>query len=162
MSGDEKEKDIAIKQWTEAKEKALSECQEKQRDLLQKDLDTYDQRFKAYQSSVRSQNAANYGSAKQFNTQADVNKQTEESLKLGNWLKRQTNVAERNHILDQYARDHQQYKTEIEKLKNEFQYYEKLNKNNENAAASYLNYLIWYIKENTPDLLGFLFGRLSK
>lgn len=162
LSGDEKEKDIAIKQWTEAKEKALSQCQEKQRDLLQKDLDTYDARFKAYQSSVKSQNAANYGSANQSNTQAGVNTQTEESLKLSNWIKRQTSRAERDKILDEYARDHQQYKTEIEKLKNEFQYYEQLNKNNENAAASYLNYLVWYVKENTPDLLGFLFGRLSK
>lgn len=162
LSGNDKEKDIAIKEWTAAKEKALSECKEKERDMLQKDLDTYDERFKVYKSSVKSQNAANYGSANQSNTQADVNKQSEEALKLSNWLKRQTNVAERNKILDEYARDHQQYKTEIEKLKYDFNYYEKLNKNNENAAANYLNHLIRFVKENTPDLLGFLFGRLSK
>ena len=75
LSGDNVEIDKAIKQYTKAKEKALSECQEKQRDILQKELDNKDTELKLSNRVLKTQGDANIASANASNTQADVNRQ---------------------------------------------------------------------------------------
>lgn len=82
LSGDEKQKDIAIKEWTQAKEKAMSQCAEKNRDILQKELDNKDIELKLRNeesrqraSASKASAAASYASAEESFTQADVNRQ---------------------------------------------------------------------------------------
>lgn len=82
LSGDEKQKDIAIKEWTETKEKALSQCAEKNRDILQKELDNKDTELKLRNEESRQRAAASkasaaasYASAEESSTQSDVNRQ---------------------------------------------------------------------------------------
>lgn len=76
LSGDNSEIEKAIKEYTKAKEKALSECQEKQRDILQKELDNKDTELKLSNRVLKTQGDANIASANASNTQAEVNRQT--------------------------------------------------------------------------------------
>ena len=75
LSGDNAEVDKAIKEYTKAKEKALSECQEKQRDILQKELDNKDTELQLSNRVLKTQGDANIASANASNTQAEVNRQ---------------------------------------------------------------------------------------
>lgn len=83
LSGDNAEIDKAIKEYTKAKEKALSECQEKQRDILQKELDNKDTELKLSNRVLKTQGDSNIASANASNaaakaslSQADVNRET--------------------------------------------------------------------------------------
>lgn len=74
--------EIAKKQWEVAKEKALSQVAANQRDILKKELDNKDTEIQLRNQQKReeiktekSKQSANYASANQSNTQADVNRQ---------------------------------------------------------------------------------------
>lgn len=71
LSGDEKRKDIAIKSWTEAKEKAMSQCAEKNRDILQKELDNKDTELKLRNEESRQRAAASKASAAESYSHAE-------------------------------------------------------------------------------------------
>lgn len=75
LSGDNAEIDKSIKEYTKAKEKALSECQEKQRDILQKELDNKDTELKLSNRVLKTQGDSNIASANASNTQAAVNRE---------------------------------------------------------------------------------------
>ena len=73
--------EIAKKQWEAAKEKAMSQVAENQRDILKKELDNKDteislrnQQKREEIKTEKSKQSANYASANQSNTQADVNR----------------------------------------------------------------------------------------
>ena len=75
LSGDNAELDKAIKQYTKAKEKAMSECAENQRDILSKELANKDTELKLSNRVLKTQGDANIASANASNTQADVNRE---------------------------------------------------------------------------------------
>lgn len=74
LSGDNAEMDKAIKEYTKAKEKALSECQEKQRDILQKELDNKDTELKLSNRVLKTQGDSNIASANASNAAAGLAK----------------------------------------------------------------------------------------
>ena len=77
---DVREQEKSLKEWETAKEKALSECSDKQRDLLQKELDNKDTEIrlrneKANQEikTEKSKQTVNYASAENQRSQASLN-----------------------------------------------------------------------------------------
>lgn len=75
LSGDNAELDKAIKEYTKAKEKAMSECAENQRDILKKELANKDTELKLSNRVLKTQGDANLAAANASNTQADVNRE---------------------------------------------------------------------------------------
>lgn len=82
QSEDLNKQEIAKKQWEVAKEKAMSQVAENQRDILKKELDNKDTEIALRNEQKReeikteqSKQSANYASANASNTQADVNRQ---------------------------------------------------------------------------------------
>lgn len=75
LSGDNSEIDKAIKEYTKAKEKAISECNEVQRDILQKELDNKDTQLKLSNRVLKTQGDSNIAAANAANTQASVNRE---------------------------------------------------------------------------------------
>ena len=75
LSGDNAELDKAIKEYTKAKEKAMSECAENQRDILSKELANKDTELKLSNRVLKTQGDSNIASANAANSQAALNKE---------------------------------------------------------------------------------------
>lgn len=132
LSGDNAELDKAIKEYTKAKEKAMSECAENQRDILSKELANKDTELKLSNRVLKTQGDANIASANASNTQADINREVRklrsierEIAETGKMDKIDEYLSElkRNKMLND--KEYEEFRTKFLSLKNRNDYGDK-------------------------------------
>lgn len=155
-----------IKEWTAAKEKALSELSGVQRDTAQKVLDNMDIQIKQenkqreegikltqeQQRTQQTQQSANRAAANASNASADLSRSQKTYQDIVNVIKDSGKTFELESLIHKYQSDGKVSDAEAEKAINMLHRYKHLNENDKNGAAEYLNYTFWFIKEHMPSL----------
>ena len=153
-------------EWQIAKEKALSELTGIQKDTAQKVLDNMDTQIqqenrqreesinltKEQQKTQKTQQTANVASANASNAQAANLAEQTKYQKIVNDIKESGKTFELEHLIRQYQADNQVSDATAEQAYTMLRRYQQLNENDKNAAANYLNYMFWFLKEQMPNL----------
>lgn len=153
-------------EWQIAKEKALSELTGIQRDTAQKVLDNMDTQIqqenrqreesinltKEQQKTQKTQQTANVASANASNAQAANLAEQTKFQKIVNDIKESGKTFELEHLIRQYQADNKVSDATAEQAYTMLRRYQQLNENDKNAAANYLNYMFWFLKEQMPNL----------
>ena len=165
-----------IKVWQKAKEKALSEVEEKNRDILDKTLSNMDIQIKQEnkqreenikltqekQKTEKTSQSANVASANASNAAANLSRSQKSYQDIVNDIKESGKTFELESIIHKYRSDGKVADAEAEKAINMLNRYKHLNENDKNGAAEYLNYTFWFIKEHMPNLPIVPFLKLGK
>lgn len=75
-----------------------------------------------------------------------------DAQEIANNLSRGVYDAKLQSMLSEFAKSDQENRANYQKALTMYEYYKRLHDNNDNSAASYLNYTLWFIKENCPSL----------
>ena len=165
-----------IKVWQKAKEKALSEVEEKNRDILDKTLSNMDIQIKQEnkqreenikltqekQKTEKTSQSANVASANASNAAANLSRSQKTYQDIVNDIKESGKTFELESLIHKYRSDGKVSDAEAEKAINMLNRYKHLNENDKNGAAEYLNYTFWFIKEHMPNLPIVPFLKLGK
>lgn len=105
-------KEQAMKDWSIAKEKAMSECEETRRDILKKEFENKDTQIKleneqrrASIGEIRSRSALNAASAENQKTQAEVNRENRRLQAAIADVEESTKTEKINSLLEKYKAD---------------------------------------------------------
>lgn len=153
-------------EWQIAKEKSLSELTGIQKDTAQKVLDNMDTQIqqenrqreasinltKEQQKTQKTQQTANVASANASNAQAANLAEQTKYQKIVNDIKESGKTFELEHLIRQYQADNKVSDATAEQALTMLRRYQQLNENDKNAAANYLNYMFWFLKEQMPNL----------
>lgn len=106
----------------------------------------------------KSQQTANYASASASSASARLQNVSADLQEIERNIQSNPDVAaaKLNSVLSALAKDKQFSDAERSKFESQQRRYDKLNKNDENAAAEWLNYTLWFVKQNLEGL-GLLF-----
>lgn len=165
-----------IKEWQKAKEKALSEVEEKNRDILDKTLNNMDIQLKQenqqraenikltreQQKTERTSQSANVASAAASNAAAALSGSQKKYQDIVNDIKDSGKTFELESLIRDYKSKGKVADAEAEKAITMLNRYKHLNDNDKNAAAEYLNYMFWFFKEEMPNLPIVPFLKLGK
>lgn len=159
QSGKKNELDLAIGQWIKAKEKAISEAEESRRDILKKELENTDKRLNLENTLLsekakteRSQQSANFASAKASTSQAALNESNKKYQDIVNDIKESGKTFELENLIRNWQAENKVADATAEQAYTMLSRYRQLNENDKNAAARYINYLFWFLKEQMPNL----------
>ena len=153
-------------EWQISKEKALAELTGIQKDTAKKVLDNMDTQIqqenrqreesinltKEQQKTQKTQQTANVASANASNAQAANLVEQTKYQKIVNDIKESGKTFELEHLIRQYQADNQVSDATAEQAYTMLRRYQQLNENDKNAAANYLNYMFWFLKEQMPNL----------
>lgn len=150
LSGDNSEIEKSIKEYTKAKEKALSECQVKQRDILQKELDNKDTELKLSNRVLKTQGDSNIASTNASNAaasasraQANIFEIEKDIKKLERNFRKSTNIQEIDTKLSELRNQGIINDTEYEEGKKRLDSISKFNQARENSKAVENGYLFF-------------------
>lgn len=150
LSGDNAEIDKAIKEYTKAKEKALSECAENQRDILGKELANKDTELSLSNRVLKTQGDSNLASADAANAAAQASRaqanifEIEKDIKnLERKFRESTNIQEIDTKLSELRKQSIINDAEYEEGKKRLDSISKFNQARENSKAVENGYLFF-------------------
>lgn len=168
-TNDLKEIEKAISKWKEASEKAISEANEHQRDMLAKDLANKDEEIRLSNQLMeekakteKSSQSANYASAKASNASALLSGKQADYQQIVNDIKESGKTFELENLIRKYHAENKVADATAEQAYTMLERYRQLNENDKNAAAKYLNYTFWFLKEQMPSLPVVPFLKMGK
>lgn len=100
----------------------------------------------------RSGVVANYASAESSRAQARAFVATADDQEMSNSIRRFALSTEKLATLKKWQKEEKISMAEREQAIKMFNRYQELNQNDKNAAAKYLNYMLWWFKEECPDI----------
>lgn len=162
LTGDTKEQEKAINEWIKAKEKAISEAEENKRDILKKELDNTDKRLKLENRVLSTQGTANIASANASNASARLSGKQADYQQIVNDIKESGKTFELENLIRKYQAENKVADATAEQAYTMLERYKQLNENDKNAAAKYLNYMFWFLKEQMPSLPVVPFLKMGK
>ena len=150
LNGDNAELDKAIKEYTKAKEKAMSECAENQRDILGKELANKDTELKLSNRVLKTQGDSNIASANASNAAASASRaqtriyEIEKDIKaLERKFRESTNLQEIETKLSELRKEGVINDTEYEEGKKRLDSISKFNQARENSKVVENGYLFF-------------------
>lgn len=161
-----KEDEHSINEWRKAKEQALSELAGIERDSAKKTFNNMDTVIKQEnkqrdenikltqekQKTEKSQQSANTASARASNAAADYSQSQKKYQDIVNDIKESGKTFELENLIRGYQAENKVKDAAAEQAYTMLARYKQLNDNDKNAAAKYLNYMFWFIKEQMPNL----------
>lgn len=162
LTGDIKEQEKAINEWIKAKEKAISEAEENKRDILKKELDNTDKRLKLENRVLSTQGDANSAAANASNASARLSGKQADYQQIVNDIKESGKTFELENLIRRYQAENKVADATAEQAYTMLERYKQLNENDKNAAAKYLNYTFWFLKEQMPSLPVVPFLKMGK
>ena len=149
----------AVGEWNKVKSKAEAQSSEHTRDIVKKRLDNTDKELQLANRESEARGTAAYAAANASNTQAAFNKASTEKVKsetyyqnIVNSLKDGIYTEEFDAMLAEARSKKQISEAEEQHAKNMYNRYNHLNENDKDKAAEYLNYMLWWLKNETPSL----------
>lgn len=153
------EQQKAINEWKKVSEQALAQANEKQRDILQLVLENKPKEIglanKLQEEKIKSEQAGqavSYASAEESRASARLKMSQNDFQVIENELKDSGKSFELMNRLKTWRKENMISDAEYEKALNMLNRYSHLNENDKNAAAEYLNYFLWYLKNEMPSL----------
>lgn len=145
----------ALNDFKSLTEKVLAAYHGKQKELLEKDLESYYIKLQGNLAEQKSRINANNQSARLAGEQADFQS-------IVNDIKDSGKTFELENLIRGYQADNKVKDATAEQALTMLERYKQLNDNDKNAAAKYLNYMFWFIKEQMPNLPIVPFLKLGK
>lgn len=107
---------------------------------------------KNYQRYIDSVVESNRASARQSETQADLNVSNKSYQDIVNDIKESGKTFELENLIRSWQSENKVSDATAEQAYTMLARYRQLNENDRNAGAKYLNYMFWFFKEQMPDL----------